>query len=141
MIQLDYEFTSVYHKYTFTTMNISKYRKLYLQENWKENKFTTVTAIRLPFNSDNDTIFNDFEFWSNPGEICVGFVMRSNRNIYRPLFSPSRQEKLNKAHVDITCIPSKFWNNVRTKYFRGLWKLNLPIDAVNYIISFIVIPL
>ena len=118
-------------------MNISKYRKLYLQENWGENKFTTVTSIQLPIQLNEEEELNDREFWTNPGEICVGFVMRSDNDIYRPLFSPSRQEKLNAVHYDITRVPSQFWNRVRTKYFKGLWKLNLPIDTINDIISFV----
>ena len=118
-------------------MNISKYRKLYLQENWGENKFTTVTSIGLHIQLDEETELNDGEFWTNSGEICVGFVMRSDNKIYRPLFSPIRQEKLNEIHGDITIVPSQFWNHVRTKYFKGLWKLNLPIDTIYYIITFI----
>jgi len=118
-------------------MNISKYRKLYLQQNWGENKFTTVTSIQLPIQLDKEEELNDREFWTNPGEICAGFVMRSDNKIYRPLFSPSRQEKINEVNSDIPRAPGQFWNHVRTKYFKGLWKLNLPIDIINDIISFI----
>ena len=117
-------------------MNIIKYRKLYLQENWGRNEFITVTR-RRPLYLDREAILNDREFWSNPDKICVGFLMRSNINIYRPLFSHSRNEILNHIHTDITRVPSKFWNRIKTKYFRGICKLNLPLDTINYIISFV----
>jgi hypothetical protein len=117
-------------------MNITKYRKLYLQENWAENKFMPLTRSRTSY-LGRATILNDREFWSNPDKICVGFVMRSNIDIYRPLFSHSRQDILNGVHTDITRVPSKFWNRINTKYFRGICKLNLPLDTINYIISFV----
>ena len=117
-------------------MNITKYRKVILQENWRENKFIAVTKSRHSYLNRED-ILNDREFWSNPDKICVGFVMRSNIDIYRPLFSHSRQDMLNEIHTGITRVPSKFWNSINTKYFRGICKLNLPLDTINYIISFV----
>lgn len=154
-------------------MDVIKYRKWYLCENWGENRFRMIKygvefkEIRIRRNNKIMTI--DFQrnhplvlakkaYWINDRELCIGYKMISNPDIFRPIFSHKRQkliDRLNKFEAiysedgkfvneddmgNTIDDPYKFWNKIKSKYFMLLVKMNsknIPIDCVEYIVMFI----
>jgi len=137
-------------------MNIQKYRKLYLQTNWGNNKFNRIIIRshrqRNIYRKDNyyayfnkvkkdgwnhNLVYNGNAFWINNYELCIGYELAKDHKIYRPIFSYNRQNLLNKVNNDI--INSKiFWNKVKSKYFHSLSHIiKLPIECVHLIVMFI----
>ena len=96
-------------------MDIIKYRKLYLEENWGQNRFYQITDY----------------------EMCIGYKLTENPEIFRPIFSYKRQRLLDKVNKDIYN-PINFWNKVKSKYFLTLSEnKKIPLDCVKIIINFI----
>ena len=136
-------------------MDIQKYRKIYLKTNWAENEFNMIIIRsykqRSIYRNDNyyeniNRVKNDGwnhhlvnskkAFWINNYELCVGYELGKNPEIYRPIFSYNRQNLLSKVNNDI--INSKiFWNKVKSKYFYYLAHIiKLPIECVHHIVMF-----
>jgi len=132
-------------------MDIQKYRKWYLEENWGTNRFIKIkyrTHIRQLCPQDtwrhrmcnrwNHPLVNAGKaFWINNNELCVGYELIENPEIYRPIFSDNRQKFLDKVNTDIK-ESKKFWNRVKTKYFKELCKIKkVPIECSKHIVKFI----
>tara|TARA_B100001093_G_scaffold416999_1_gene407830 strand:+ start:448 stop:879 length:432 start_codon:yes stop_codon:yes gene_type:complete len=142
-------------------MDIEKYRKLYLSENWGENSFNMITKKLVDYGhpkmffetDDSDlslfyssNIYNSHyhpkvesseSFWISENELCIGYEMRLNPEIFRPIFSYERQWFLNKVNADITK-PVKFWNKVKSKYYLTLSKnKHIPLECVKIIVDYI----
>jgi hypothetical protein len=143
-------------------MDNEKYRKWYLSENWGQNSFIMVTQSTLPrqhFSQDtwqhrvgnrwNHPLVNSGKaYWLNHQELCIGYELVENSEIFRPIFSHKRQRLLDRLHkydeinekdkghtIDN---PYKFWNKIKTKYFNELYKIKcLPVDCVRNISKFI----
>ena len=141
-------------------MDIQKYRKWYLQENWGENEFIMVKYrtrhphppwFAWPYRQDhlvirgnnrtdlytNHPMVNSGKaFWVTNNELCIGYELRKNPEIFRPIFSLKRQRFLDEVNKDIHN-PIKFWNKVKSIYFMEIYKIkNLPIECINHIIMF-----
>ena len=134
-------------------MNVILYRKLYLSRNWGSNcfsqlKHTVVEVERLQkWYPDRRTLFDNIQnhpfvnsgraFWINDNELCMGYQLRTNRQVFRPIFSDKRQRLLNVVHADIIH-PSNFWRTVRMRYWQNLCLLKqLPLECVDCIVRFI----
>ena len=136
-------------------MNMQKYRRLYLQTNWGNNKFNRIIIRchngRSIYRKDNyygnfnrvkktqgnhNSVYNGMGFWINNYELCTGYELATDPKIYRPIFSYYRQNLLDKVNNDI--INSKiFWNKVKSKYFHSLSHIiKLPIECVRHIVMF-----
>jgi len=129
-------------------MNIEKYRKWYLQENWAENRFKMI-KYNITIDVIHNRVFNTAygrvhplvssgkAFWINNYELCIGYELLENSEIYRPIFSYDRQQILNKINMNIVN-SKKFWNKVKSKYFITLFKVkNLPVVCIENIINMI----
>jgi len=130
-------------------MNVTKYIKLYLEENWGNNKFIKLTqkfteklfeekkTRTIDFQMKHPLVISGQAFWIKHNELCIGYVLSSNNNIFRPVFSHKRQKILNKVNLNIIN-PINYWNKIKSKYFLVLCKKNnIPIECIKYIISFI----
>jgi len=146
-------------------MNSIKYRKLYLQENWGENAFIMIKEkINVPYSYDgwhcpysvnfqtvHPKVLSGEAYWVSHNELCIGYNYRENPNIFRPIFSYTRQKLLDKIHYgkkeeaedekdeepNYSIINPKL-GYAREKYLLGLDnKKILPIDCVEIILSFI----
>ena len=133
-------------------MDIIKYRKWYLSENWGENNFTMIQyyvefkEIRVRMN--NRIMTYDFQrnhpkvlsgegYWITHDKLCVGYVSRKDSKIFRPIFSHKRQKFLDDVNSDIV-ISKKFWNKVKSQYYLSLCKIKkLPLECADYIVRFI----
>ena len=137
----------------FGNMNVILYRKLYLSRNWGSNcfsqlKHTVVEVERLQkWYPDRRTLFDNIQnhpfvnsgraFWINDNELCMGYQLRTNPQVFRPIFSVKRQRILNVVHADIIH-PSTFWRTVRMRYWQNLCLLKqLPLECVDCIVRFI----
>ena len=88
-------------------------------------------------------------YWINDHELCVGYELIENPEIFRPIFSHKRQRLLDRMHkfgknndeddkghtIDN---PYKFWNKIKSKYFKEIYKIKkIPVECINYIVKFI----
>tara|TARA_Y100001970_G_scaffold294168_1_gene447878 strand:- start:5406 stop:5828 length:423 start_codon:yes stop_codon:yes gene_type:complete len=139
-------------------MDIHKYRKWYLKEEepyWGNNRFIMIkyrthirhTAFRNQswrhmniFTDDNwnhPLVSSGKAYWINNYELCVGYELAENPEIFRPVFSYKRQRFLDTVNKDIYN-PIKFWNKIKSKYFKEICKIKkVPIECANYIVNFI----
>ena len=94
-------------------MNAVKYRKWYLQENWKTNSFIMKTYPIPPVRINNHLILSEEAFQIGYTRLlCVGYEFRENMNVFRPVFSHKRQLLLDKVNFNIHR-PIHFWNKYR----------------------------
>jgi len=134
-------------------MDVIKYRKWYLSENWGENRFRMIKygvefkeirirknnhIIRLDFGRNHPLVLAKKAYWLNDRELCIGYELDNNPNIYRPIFSHKRQRLLDKVNLNVIN-PYKFWNKIKSKYFMSLAKIHskkIPIECVKHIVMF-----
>jgi len=127
-------------------MDVIKYRKLFLEQNWAANKFVMIKyrvgygynrILTNKFGINHPLVLCGKAYWLNKDELCTGYKLVSNPEIYRPIFSHKRQRLLDEIIKDIIN-PYKFWNKVRTQYFSSLYKIkNLPVVCIENIIMLI----
>ena len=132
-------------------MNVMLYRKLYLTENWGDNRFSQVkhkvVGVKRLQNPDRRTLFDKIQnhpfvssgraYWINDNELCTGYQLRTTPEVFRPIFSHKRQRLLTAVHADIVN-PSTFWQAVRTRYWFTVCQLKqLPLECVDCIVRFI----
>lgn len=148
-------------------MNSIKYRKLYLQENWGENKFKMIQEIvniprcfpypySINFQRVHPKVESGEAFWITHNKLCIGYYLESNSDIFRPIFSYKRQRFLDEVHngkekddegydeEENYSINNPHLRYARKKYLVGLiefelmqLKKKIPMDCVNIILSFI----
>ena len=132
-------------------MDIVKYRKYYLQENWAQNrfiaKFINAHLILHPNPKYPDSsqinhplVLSGIGFWINPWTLCVGYVLRDDPEIFRPIFSHKRQLILDELNL-IICdgYVDKFWNKIKSGIWNALIEIRkLPVDCIENIITYIV---
>jgi len=137
-------------------MDINKYRKLYLSENYGANRFRMITYyvefkeiyIRknyphdwidgLDFGRNHPMVLAKKAYWLNDSELCIGYELDNNPKIYRPIFSHKRQKLLDNVHLNIIN-PYKFWNKIKSTYFISLAKVHskrIPIECIKNIVMF-----
>ena len=127
-------------------MNAEKYRKIYLQENWGNNSFRIFTFYvgfqRIPvyrnkmievldYGRNHPKTVSGEAYWINYNELCVGYILESNHEVFRPIFQHKRQDTLNKVHAESH---SKFWNKIYLRYMLSLPKF-LPMECSTHICS------
>jgi len=136
-------------------MDIDKYRKWYLSENWAENRFRMIIyntrlepqplvsyyARRIRSLEPHPWVSSGQAFWVNSYDscngLCIGYRLDSNPNIYRPIFSCKRQRLLDKVHKDICC-PAVFWRKIKQRYYFCISKVKkIPLECVIHIVQFI----
>ena len=148
-------------------MNSGKYRKIILQENWGENKFSMVVErVNIPrcfpcpysvnFQKSHPKILSGEAFWITHNKICIGYYYTINLDIFRPIFSYKRQRLLDNVHYgkeeddedydeeDNYSVINPILRYARKKYMVAFNKyiicLNnkkIPMDCVNIILSYI----
>jgi hypothetical protein len=110
-------------------MNKTKYRKIFLEFNWGVNEFIMVK--KQIFHFPNLKVCG----WKcNRNEICIGYKLRKNLQIFRPVFSKSRQIILDRVNLNIK--NNNFWNKIKSRYFESIVHIKiLPIVCIDNIIS------
>jgi len=125
-------------------MDIIRYRKWYLSVNWGNNAFhmNIHCAKQQKRTREGKMIIHPLivtgkAFRLNDRELCVGYRLASNHNIFRPIFSHKRQRILDNVHASIRC-PTVFWYKVRQRYYLCMCKVKrIPLECVQHIMRFI----
>lgn len=127
-------------------MNSIKYRKLYLRENWEENEFIMIEEnVNIPycfpcpysvnFQRSHPKVLSGEAFWINHNKLCIGYYSSKDPNVFRPIFSYTRQKLLDKLNSSIN---NPNLSIARKKYLTGLDNIKkIPIDCIEIILSFI----
>ena len=148
-------------------MNSTQYRKIYLKHNWADNQFLMITeknikptcfSYSITFQRNHPKVLSGEAFWQTHDELCVGYHLSTNPDIFRPIFSHKRQRLLDKTHhgkkedeEDQSVYFSSFADNpnlryARKKYLVGLDEVTatmnirrkkIPMDCLKIILSFI----
>jgi hypothetical protein len=132
-------------------MNSTKYTKIILHENWANNNFAMIKekvtcfyfSDFINFQMYHPKILSGEAFWITPVELCVGYYLRTNPDIFRPIFSHKRQRLLDMVHNgkeddDEYSINNPHLGYARKKYLVGLdEKKKIPMDCIEIILSFI----
>ena len=119
-------------------MDIIKYRKIYLNNNWGQNHFTAIKQkVSGTFNVYNHPlVLTGQAFWLNDNELCIGYEFNTNPEIFRPIFSHKRQRLLDGVHSNIPN-PCAFWNRIKRRYYYIISHIkNLPLECVEHIVRF-----
>ena len=117
-------------------MDIIKYRKWYLLENWRDNAFRTVLVETPGRIVAQKHLSSGTGFWLNDNVLCIGYEMCSNTDIFRPIFSHKRQRLLEHVHAGI--LGQQFWQNVKSRYYVCLSKIKtMPLECVVHVVNFI----
>ena len=134
-------------------MDVIKYRKLYLSENWGYNPFIMIRKnvskkydnLNHPFDNLNHP-FDDLNhplvlsgnaYWITQRQLCIGYQLNGNSKIFRPIFSHKRQLLMDNLLPNIKN-PDKFWKRIKSRYFLTLVKIKkLPIVCVDNIIVYV----
>ena len=150
-------------------MNSVKYRKIVLVWNWKDNQFIMIKEknnkpkcfpcpYSINFQRNHPKVLSGEAFWTTHNELCVGYHLVTNPDIFRPIFSHKRQRLLDKVHYgkkedeeDQSVYFSSFAYNpnlryARKKYLVGLDEVTatmnitrkkIPMECLEIILSFI----
>jgi len=148
-------------------MNSTLYRKIYLKYNWDDNQFTMIKEKNIKpvcfscpysinFQRNHPKVLSGEAFWQTHNELCVGYHLSTNPDIFRPIFSHKRQRLLDKVHYgkkedEESVYFSSFADNpnlryARKKYFVGLDEVTdtmnirqkkMPMECLENILSFI----
>jgi len=140
-------------------MDALKYRQYCLEHNWGTNRFQMVTynvdedvandrVFETPYGRIHPLVLSKEAFWINKDELCIGYTLDLNPEVFRPIFSQSRQMILDRVHGDeidedgnkeqSIRNPFKFLNKIKRMYFNTLYqKRNLPTVCIRHIIMFL----
>jgi hypothetical protein len=130
-------------------MDVVKYRKWYLSENWAENRFRMIVCNALTLKIRQSGLYcvrrrrsrrhhplvsSGVAFWVNRYELCIGYRLDSNPNVYRPIFCARRQSILARVHQEMPT----FWRKIKERYYLCLSKIKiLPLECIVHIVEFI----
>lgn len=140
-------------------MNSTIYRKIVLVQNWGENKFIIIEeTVNVPrcfpcpysahFQISHPKVSSGEGYWITHNKLCIGYYYNENPEIFRPIFSYTRQKLLDKVHYgkkeededvcnDYSIIKPNL-RYARNKYLFGfVRKKELPMECVKIILSFI----
>jgi len=126
-------------------MDVIKYRKLYLSENWRENRFIAIIKyvgleqqhIRQHNQRNHPLVLSGNAYWITHDQLCIGYELSENPEVFRPIFSHKRQRLMDILIPSIKN-PVKFWKNLKSRYFLSMVKIKkLPIVCIDNIVMYI----
>ena len=126
-------------------MDVIKYRKLYLSENWRENRFIEIIKyvgleqqhIRQHYQRNHPLVLSGNAYWITHDQLCIGYELSENPEVFRPIFSHKRQRLMDILIPSIKN-PVKFWKNLKSRYFLSIAKIKkLPIVCIDNIVMYI----
>ena len=126
-------------------MNLFKYREIYLNDFTMQKVSTPkpktyYCALQSLYTDDNHPWVNKgLAFWTGGQELCIGWILNHNPNIYRPIFSYKRYDLINKINKDIVLGTNvdKIWKKAKSRFFYQLCKIKeIPTVLVMHIVEF-----
>ena len=77
-------------------------------------------------------------YWTTDTTLCLGYTLKSNNTIFRPIFSYKRQELINKFQDKISEIVLKRNESMKNKAKIELYKIKkLPEDVLYHIFEMV----
>ena len=94
-------------------------------------------ARRLSEYWSNHPLVNSGDaYWLNERTLCIGYKLRSNNAIYRPIFSLIRQESIDKFQKNISKMVLKRERSMSKNAYIVLLKVKeLPVEIVDKIVK------
>ena len=130
-------------------MDITKYRQHVVKspyvtnhlngEPWEQVRVWVPPHLRLRYDgihAYNHPLVNSGEaYWSNNTTLCLGYRLRNNPDIFRPIFSHKRQHNIDHFQKDIfSAAEMVVW---RRGTFIELFKIEiLPEDIIKFILKY-----
>jgi len=75
-------------------------------------------------------------FWQTHNGLCIGYVLVTNNDVFRPKFPHARQRIFDQLNFVFPRYINHFWEKYRTRSWDLLFKKkNLPIEIINIIIN------
>jgi hypothetical protein len=99
-----------------------------------ENMMPGIQEIRR-CNVNHPLVNSGDAFWSNKKQLCLGYKLKNNNKIFRPIFDFQRQKLINKFLKNIHKIVLKREKNLI--YLEIIKIKKLPIEIINIIINMI----
>ena len=92
---------------------------------------------RVPGYWSNHPLVNSGDaYWLNERTLCLGYKLRSNNAIYRPIFSLIRQESIDKFQKNISKMVLKRERSMSKNAYIVLLKVKeLPVEIVDKIVK------
>ena len=132
-------------------MNLYKYREIYLNDFTMQKIRTPQPRIyynwdptpglpgvgRIPGN--HPWVNERIAFWIGGQELCIGWILKDNPNIYRPIFSYKRSKLISKInkHIILGTNVNKIWKKAKSRFFIQLCLIKkIPIYIVIQIVDF-----
>jgi hypothetical protein len=132
-------------------MDVLKYRKWYLSQNWGENRFSMIIkcvethrrehVYTIDLQRNHPLVLSGNAYWITHNQLCIGYELDGNSDVFRPIFSHKRQRLLDLLMPSIgesVKFCNKGQSRLRTKYFNYLYKIKiLPVSCIENIIMLI----
>ena len=140
-------------------MDVLKYRHYYLEHNWGTNRFQMTTynvdedvandrVFETPYGRIHPLVLSKKAFWINKDELCIGYTLDTNPEVFRPIFNHARQMILDRVHNEEIDedgnkeqnirTPFKYLSKIKKRYYNTLYqKRKLPTVFIRYIIMFL----
>jgi len=101
--------------------------------NWVQQYF--YNSNRHLLNYKNHPLVNSGNaYWTNDTTLCLGYKLKNNHSIFRPIFSYKRQDLINNFQKDISKIVLKRKKCMNYIEFYKIKKI--PKDVLDYIFEF-----
>lgn len=133
-------------------MDTVKYRRLCLGRD--QNKFEMVkkvvdlnyneksydgihwTSMTYDSQKNHPLVLSGNAFWQTNNELCIGYILVTNHDVFRPIFSHVRQRILDQINFVFPRYIIHFWEKYRKRSWGLLFKKKkLPIEIINIIIN------
>ena len=75
-------------------------------------------------------------YWITHNELCMGYTLHPNNVIFRNIFLHSHQKKKDVLNNNISKNLSNFRRKIKSRTFVALFKINLPLEIIIYIMEF-----
>lgn len=135
-------------------MNVYEYRRYILNRGERNDNWEDV-VLRLPISvarqyswlwggarrmsdywSNHPLVNSGDAYWLNERTLCLGYKLRSNNAIYRPIFSLIRQESIDKFQKNISKMVLKRERSMSKNAYIVLLKVKeLPVEIVDKIVK------
>ena len=119
-------------------MEIATYRKYLVNTDKYFNK-KCLTVLPIPFTyfffenglRNHPLVNKGIAYWINDHTLVIGYELKSNPQIFRPIYSHSREKKINELYDKrIPCANKKIKIIRRKKLYYELCRLYLPKELI-----------
>lgn len=94
--------------------------------------------LRNPWERNNPLVLHGRGFWQTAEHIVIGYVLRKQPCVFRPIFQVQRNRRLQKLHRTLTTHQGPFVRRLRHNLARhAMLGVHLPVDIIIFIVTFL----